>query len=283
MIKISAHTMATPEETLPEAIDLFAELGFDGVELICADDYPCGIGTDVQAGELRTVRRAIEDHGLEVPNLVPYVREINVIDAQVRRRCIDDLLRCIDFAVALGAASVRIWAGTDPEPGHEDEQYALLIDSLQQLAPVAGAAGVVLSVENHMGSHAITGAITAGIVTDVGSAHVGVLYDPANLLVLGDSDYRAALEVQLPHITHVHFKDVDVLGDNRHMPRIVGEGEVPWAEILPALSAAGYDRFVTTEYEKRWHPDELPPSREGLAHELAAARRMLDLTGGRDE
>ena len=42
-MKIVGHTMGTPEATVIEAIDLFAHLGLDGIEIICSDDYPCGL------------------------------------------------------------------------------------------------------------------------------------------------------------------------------------------------------------------------------------------------
>ena len=125
-----------------------------------------------------------------------------------------------------------------------------------------------------MGSQAVSGAATVEIVKAVASPQVGILYDAANLLIMGDADYRAAFALQSMYITHVHIKDVDVLGQGRHMPRIIGEGEVPWGWILPTLVASGYEGFVSTEFEKRWHPAELPPSREGLAHELAVLRRL---------
>ena len=37
------HTMATPELDPVGALQLAARLGFDGLELICQDNYPCGI------------------------------------------------------------------------------------------------------------------------------------------------------------------------------------------------------------------------------------------------
>lgn len=269
--------MATPDLSLAESLALISELGFDGVEIIRDDGYPCGLPTRPEARQVRELRTQLDDLGLRVADLVPYVRDINARDASVRRDRIDDMRRSIDLAVEIGSPSVRVWAGVDPDPGHEVEQFDLLVDGLQVLARDAEASGLALVVENHMGSHAVSSDATVAIVEAVGSPQVGILYDPANLLVLGESDYRRALRLQAPHIRHVHFKDVDVLGEGRHMPQIVGEGEVPWEWLLPALIDSGYDGFVTTEFEKRWHPDELPSSREGLAHELSALKRLAAL------
>ena len=54
----------------------------------------------------------------------------------------------------------------------------------------------------------------------------------------------------------------------------LGEGEVPVRESLAALGAAGYDGWLTVEWEKRWHPElaepevALPRERETLARWL---------------
>ena len=43
-MKLAGHTMGTPEYTLFEAVDLFADMGLDGIEVIVqTDGYPCGI------------------------------------------------------------------------------------------------------------------------------------------------------------------------------------------------------------------------------------------------
>jgi sugar phosphate isomerase/epimerase len=38
-MRIAGHTMGTPELSVPEAIDLFAGLGLEGIEAICHDEY----------------------------------------------------------------------------------------------------------------------------------------------------------------------------------------------------------------------------------------------------
>ena len=54
-MKIAGHTMGTPEYSLEEAVVLFSDLGFDGIEIIWDD-------ADDPAGNVRH----ISEHGLTV-------------------------------------------------------------------------------------------------------------------------------------------------------------------------------------------------------------------------
>jgi fatty-acyl-CoA synthase len=65
----------------------------------------------------------------------------------------------------------------------------------------------------------------------------------------------------------VHVKDARA--DGALVP--LGEGDVPVRESLALLDAAGYDGWLTVEWEKRWHP-ELEDPEIALPRELAALR-----------
>ena len=56
--------------------------------------------------------------------------------------------------------------------------------------------------------------------------------------------------------------------------RIVGEGVIPWPEILRAVKARGYDGWLSLEYERRWHPDDIPDASIGMKRSLEYLRRI---------
>jgi sugar phosphate isomerase/epimerase len=58
--------------------------------------------------------------------------------------------------------------------------------------------------------------------------------------------------------------------------RVIGEGIVPWAEILPAVAKSGYAGPVAIEYSRRWYPEELPEPEAGIARCAAHLRAILD-------
>ena len=72
MFKISAHTMGTPLLSLEKAILLFEDIGFDGVEIIIADDYGCALKVSSTENEVNQIKQLIADLNIKVSNLVPY-------------------------------------------------------------------------------------------------------------------------------------------------------------------------------------------------------------------
>ena len=46
--------------------------------------------------------------------------------------------------------------------------------------------------------------------------------------------------------------------------RIVGEGVLPWPQILKLVREHGYDGWLSMEYERRWHPDDIPDASIGM-------------------
>lgn len=278
-MKAAAHTMATPGLGLLEALDLYARLGFDGVEVLYTDGYLCAVHPSSAAEELPRLKERLGELGLAVAQVTPYAQDFDAEDPAARHAAAGEIRACVAVASELGCANVRLWAGNEPEPGEGDARFARLVESLRPLAREAAAAGVSLNVENHSGSHALTSAAAVRLVEAVGEG-MGVTYDPANLLMLGEGDPEGALERLLPHVRHVHFKDLKVVGYRKHLPAVLGEGDVPWDRLMPRLLESGYDGFFSTEFEKRWHPDELPDPETGLAHELAALRALWRAAGG---
>jgi sugar phosphate isomerase/epimerase len=57
--------------------------------------------------------------------------------------------------------------------------------------------------------------------------------------------------------------------------RIPGEGIVPWPKILAVLAAQGFAGWLSLEYERRWHPDDLPPAEDGMQRGAAYIRSVM--------
>lgn len=273
-MKSAAHSMSTPHLTLDEALAFYAHLGFDGVEILYTGDYRCALDPHATTTEVKALRDRLDGLGLGVAQITPYAKDFDVPDAADRRAAADEILRCVDLAAALGSKCVRLWAGNEPGPGEEARQFDRLVATLTELGKAAADAGVTLNIENHIGSHGITSANTVRIIETVGSPGIGITYDPGNLMMLGELDATEALQRQLPYIRHVHFKDLKAHGNRKHTPTLVGDGDVPWSDLMPTLLESGYSGYFSTEFEKRWHPEILPDSEAGLRHELAALKSL---------
>jgi len=289
---IVGHTMGTPEHTVPEALDLFARLGLEGAEVVWQEGYRCGLDPTTDTATLRAVRQHAERAGVPIVALTPYAAAFNDLDPQRRRQAIDAYGRALDAASILGARWLRLYAGRFL-PGDDlwDDKWASLVEALQELGDRAQRVGAVICVENHFNTMADTAARTAALVRAVGHPHVRVLYDQPNLGFIGAEPWEEALRVLAGLIAYVHVKDFVFTDPTRpfsardvsHVEaearivrsRVVGEGIVPWPQILAALRGLGYDGVLSLEYERRWHPEDLPPAEDGMARGAARLRQWL--------
>lgn len=272
MMKIVGHTMAAPDATVAEAIDFFADLGLDGIEIICADDYRCAVNLETSAAELRALLERAADAGLAVAGLVPYAKDMNQPEAGAREQAVADLKRAVDIAVALKCRAIRVFGGHEFPPSEQGTALGWLAESLREAGEYAQAAGLQLNVENHMDTMATSAEMTMAIVRAVDLPNVGVLYDQANLTFMGAEAHDTAIAMQGPRINHVHVKDFYWLGTER-IAAVLGEGIIPWREIVSDLTDLGYEGCYSLEYERRWFPDQLPSPAAGM-------RQCLDFLRG---
>ncbi|HLG44495.1 MAG TPA: sugar phosphate isomerase/epimerase family protein [Nitrospirales bacterium] len=290
-MKIAGHTMGTPSRTPAEAMELFSRTGISGIELIMQDGYRSAVPITVTKAALREIRQRAADLGIQIAFLAPYITALNSLDKTTYRAQVDLLKRAVEVAVELGAPGLRVYGGKEVPEADWQPHFRRLVDGLRLGGEMARAAGVKLAVENHQTTMTVSARETMEVVRAVGLPSVGVLYDQANLSHMHQEEFAEALEVQRGHIVHVHVKDfVKKPGRERStsdtvafMPaegraiitRVVGEGIVPWGQILPALRSIGYDGWLSLEMEKRWYPDELPPEEEAFRRSAAFLRGLL--------
>ena len=171
------------------------------------------------------------------------------------------------------------------------DKWRYLIDELRYLAENASDVGVYLAVENHFNTMAVSAADTARLVKEVDHPHVGILYDQANLVFTHNEPTEEALALQRGLVVYVHVKDLVFI--NRDIPfraiavakvdsseravrsRVVGQGEIDWFSILRGLKEQGYDGWLSLEYERRWHPQDLPPAEIGMRESARYVRDLL--------
>ena len=293
VMRVAGHTMGTPDYTLEEAFRLFADFELDAAEIVWQDGYRSGIPEAETDGGLQVIRRLAESLKLEIACLTPYMTAINSLNDAEREADIERFRRCIHAAEALGAHRIRVYAGSyrpTDEPVR-DEKWTRLVEALRELGGQAATAGVVLCVENHFNTMAMTAAETARLMQAVGSSGVGILYDQANLTFTHSEAWPEAVEIQRQWIRHVHVKDLvfrnplapfaaaaveQVREDERQVrSRVIGDGILDWGAILGALVGVGYRGYLSLEYEYRWHPGDLPDPREGFRRSAAVMRSLL--------
>lgn len=293
MFKIAGHTMGTPEYTVTEAIELFSKIGAEGAEIVVQDGYHSGLPCECDKDTLQKVKQCAKDYGIQIVCLTPYNSKFNSLDEEVRQAEIKGIEKVIEYCDFLGAGRIRIYGGNLPaeETDHLEEKRDRLIASMRYLGEKAKAHGVTLTIENHFNTMTLTARQSADLIKDIDCDSVRILYDQANLTFTGGEDYKEAIALQSGLIGYMHVKDLVFHEGNTEFKssdvshpdesernvytRIVGEGILPWPEILKEVKAHGYEDWLSLEYERRWHPADIPDASIGMKKSIDYLRGIL--------
>jgi len=124
---------------------------------------------------------------------------------------------------------------------------------LAECATKLDEAGIALLVENEHICWGDTGSNTVDILEAAGHPNISLNWDPCNGLWAGGPPFPDEYERVKDRIGNVHVKDSlrDRLGVFRGVP--IGEGEVGWRDILPALIRDGWRGpfCVETHYQPK--------------------------------
>ncbi len=244
-----------------KVIEKTAELGFDGIEFI--DSMGDFRVTEENAAELASVCRA---NGLEISALCVGADFLNGSDGDCEKE-VEKVKRKVDIAALLGAPVMR----HDVSQGYKDGRklgisYACNLDRLAaccgKIAEYAKTKGVVTVTENH-GYFSQDCERVISLCEKVGNENFGLLVDIGNFMC---ADERPAVSVGkvAGYARHVHVKDFYLRsgelpdpgkgyfrtrGGDRLKGTIAGHGDVGVKQCLRTLIAAGYDGWLSIEFE----------------------------------
>ena len=130
-----------------------------------------------------------------------------------------------------------------PDNGTE-ETWRVLCNTLEQVLPVAEAAGVVIAFEPEVNNVVDTAKKARRLIDEMGSPSLGVVMDASNLFGEGDLPRMTeildeAFELLGDHIAIAHGKDLDRDGDAGHLA--AGTGKLDYARYVSLLCALPFD------------------------------------------
>ena len=246
------------EYTEKQLIGLAKEMGFDGIEF-AEIHAPEGADKLAYAEELRA-----EAEKQEIA-IVAYCIGANLLgdtDAEIER-----LKGEVDVAAALGVPVMRHDAtgGYDKETRSQrgfHNALPTIVRGYREVTEYAKTKGVRTCIENH-GFFCQDSCRIEAIINGVADDNFGALVDIGNFMC-ADEDPAVAVGNVAPYAFHVHAKDFHfkkgtefVPGEGFFMTRggnylrgaIIGHGAVPVQQCLRLLKKAGYDGYVTVEFE----------------------------------
>ena len=148
---------------------------------------------------------------------------------------------------------------------------------LARAVPVAAAYGVRLAVETH---DDLSSAHTMADLLAYAGGSAGAVYDSHHPHRMNERPGEV-LAVLGDYLWHVQVKDARRLeGHDRWQLVPLGQGEVPVRELVSLLPGAGYEGWVSLEFERKRHP-ELAPADIALPPQVALLREWVAQPGER--
>jgi len=237
--------------SIAEQLKLAAAAGFDGVEPRIMDAGGDGlVRYDSTAAELRSVIRMVTDAGLtlcSVMNGGAHIEPYPIVsdDAATRAKGIETVKRQIEITAELEAGVLLFvphWIG-DRVP--YDLCYQRTLEALQQLGPVAQAAGVTLAVENVWNKFLLSPIEFARLIDEANSPAVRAYFDVGNILIVGFPQHW--IRILGSRIVRLHVKDFNTsIGNGNGFAQLL-HGDVNWPAVRQALRDIGYDGWMTAE------------------------------------
>lgn len=255
-MKVSFSTLACPDWTMPQIIAMANREAYDGVELrfVQGEDSLWKLPA-FSGGQIAGTKRTLADHSLTISCLDTSCR-FDSPDAAERGRWMIEGERMADLAAELGAPGLRVFGDTIRPGADRSSTRNWIADCIGTLADITRTRGIEVWVENH-GDFSAAGE-TAALLARANSSGTGVVWDPANsfcatreLPAEGSAELGAL-------IRHVHVKDIRRDLDSWSYV-LTGEGDFPFEELKRALERLRYDRFISFEWEKKWHPEIADP------------------------
>lgn len=105
-------------------------------------------------------------------------------------------------ATALGAPSIRVWAGTRGSDAAGEAYFERVCDDANRIADMAASEGVRIAFEFHDGTLNDNAESSEKILAALPHPNIDTLWQP--LVSLGPDELSRSLEIVLPRLAHVH-------------------------------------------------------------------------------
>jgi sugar phosphate isomerase/epimerase len=255
MIRLAFSTNAFKKNTLEEAIDAIADVGYRGVELMA--DTPHAYPPSLDSGRRMEIKKQIASRRLAVSNINAFTLfalgdtyHPTWIENDERQRelRIEHTMHCIELANQMQCSTVSLQPGgpligTGLTREIASQRFA---DGLSRLLPLAQRHGVTLAVEPEPGLLIQS----AAEYLEFKHAHfkddptIRMNCDVGHLFCVGEDP--AEVIRQMPaEVAHVHLEDIGK--DRVHQHLSPGKGAIDFPSIFGALHTIGYGGWVTVE------------------------------------
>lgn len=286
MPKIAFSTLACPAWDFEQTITAGIRDGYDGVEI-----RQIGGDTDLlkvpalarsrRAASREFVHRSRKAGSFSICGLASSVRFDYPQQAE-RDAQLSIGKAYVELAAELESGFVRVFGDVLPpasQPGERKMAFDRIAEGLNRLGEIAAGYKIDILLETH-GDFADSAAVKE-LFGRIDSPAVGVLWDTHHPWRFCNESPESTFAILKPWVRHTHWKDsitlphetaadagvtsaeegaFALMSGHRHADYVLfGGGEFPIAQFVRLLKDAGYDGWLSLEWEKMWHPELAGP------------------------
>ncbi|HEY0256353.1 MAG TPA: TIM barrel protein [Candidatus Methylacidiphilales bacterium] len=229
---------------------LVQQAGFQSIEW--GGDIHVTAG-DVQQAQI--VGRQTREAGLHVSAYGSYYR---LGRGSAETPAFEPVLAC---AKALGAPTIRVWAGTKGADECSPEDRREVIEDALRVAGLAAQEGITISLEYHGGTLTDTRASVRSLMDELAHPKIEFLWQPTNGEAMEPCAER--LRDVLPRLRNVHvFHWWPTAADRRPL----SEGESRWRTYIDIVRQSGKPAEFLLEFVRNDSPDQFLADAATLRH-----------------
>ena len=240
-MKLSFSTRGWPRLSWDELTDTAVDMGFSGIEVynLKSTDPMTDKGGPFHKYNTAATARALRERQLTIPCLD------TPLDISSDTTAVTSALKLIEIARDTRAPYVAVCAL------HDDENAVR--SALGALVPFAAAKNVTVLLKTS-GIYADTARLRA-MLDSFASDNLAALWDVHHPYRDNGESGDQTIKNLGCYVRHVHMRDSDDSGAYQ----LIGEGTMPIADVMRALSSVNYDAFISLEWKPEWLEDITDP------------------------
>lgn len=274
-MKLAFSTLSCPEWSFAQILDAAKQYGYEGIEFRgIMDEVDLVNVPEFSPARIAETRQRLADAGVRAACMSSSVSVVAMTAAEVdRHTAVTHARRYIELAKAVGAPLVRLFCGDVPTSLQRGEALDRAADTLRRIGEYAAECGVVAVVETH-DNFTRTDQLME-LIQLANHPAVQVLWDIHHPYRMEGETVEHSMRYLGNHVRHTHVKDSVVNMESEGYTYVLtGKGDIPILEAMRALKQAGYDGYLSLEWEKRWIP-ELPGPEVALPQYAEQMRAWL--------
>lgn len=245
MARLSFTTLATPDQSGIEVIQMAKKYGYQGVD-IRVGSYKSELQMNSTINEIHKLRNVFDSEGIIPSSLLCYI-ELDKEDVYDWEKLKNEIFRCLNISYELGSPYIRIFLDSPKRFINKNEYISKAAEMLNYILE-KDKSGVNILLQNHRKT--ASASEIAEIIEKIDSKNLGMVYSPDHSIIVNEDLYEVCNKVR-PFTRQLYIADIK-LCDTGYIDFLPGKGDVPIHKIYEFFGGEDFDGWITFKWEKVW-------------------------------